>query len=229
MTSPLDANWKNVAAAAGYKTPNSAKEMWRLFRVKYKIDAAIEQAKKAAADAAAAGVADGPAAAAGASPAKGAVANGAGVTPVKRGRGRPPKNAAATPGTSAAIKMAKLAVDDGKTPETPSKGTKRGAASSSWGDNVDDDTPAKKKKSASASASKLRLTKKNVAAAAAQAEGDDAERDTLDVAMERIATAIDGMRAARTEADGEDAAAAEEGAGAGAGESGAGKPDIGEV
>ncbi|KAK1779415.1 hypothetical protein QBC45DRAFT_137967 [Copromyces sp. CBS 386.78] len=141
---------------------------------------------------------------------------GDGATPVKkRARGRPPKNAAAlsTPGTSA---MAKLSVDDGIAPKTPSKslsalGIKRSAAEAAADE---EDTPAKKR--AAARQPRLTARQKAAAAAAAQAEAGDSNRDSVDVAMERVSSAIADMHAAAEAGDGY--ATASEGGGADLGE-----------
>ncbi|KAL0470503.1 hypothetical protein QR685DRAFT_255832 [Neurospora intermedia] len=176
LTTRVDANWEKVAESLGQKNAKSAKEAWRLLRKKCDLNL------DGLPDGAAAGA--GPASAKKAAPADAAAAAAAengelGVTPVKRGRGRPPKKALmltpgnggdedaalSTPGTA----LGNLDLGD-MTPETPSKtgsGVKRSAEDATDPDAIlFEETPAKKKP---ASARKPRMTAKQKAALAAAA------------------------------------------------------------
>lgn len=187
LTTKVDANWEKVAESLGQKNAKSAREAWRLLRKKCDLNldglpdgaaagAASTSAKKAV-PAAAAAVAE----------------NGeVGVTPVKRGRGRPPKKAMmltpgnggdedaalSTPGTA----LGNLDLGD-MTPETPSKtgsGIKRSAEDANDPDAIlFEETPAKKR----ATPRKPRMTAKQkaaLAAAAAAAPTDESANGTTD-------------------------------------------------
>ncbi|KAJ4412474.1 hypothetical protein N0V85_003688 [Neurospora sp. IMI 360204] len=208
LVSPIDANWELAAAAAGLKDTKSCKKMWRRFRVKYGLDnnnpehtAPVSATKKAV------------------NGADGAAADSGTHTPAKKGRGRPPPKKmlltpagagaggnegdddvalATTPGTA----IGNLSFND-VTPETPSKSALGGTATKRSAAEADPDaeeTPAKKKPAA---ARKPRLTAKQKAAAAAaaaqaatdagSATGDDANGDSVDVAMEGISQAEEAI------------------------------------
>ncbi|EAA34227.1 hypothetical protein GE21DRAFT_3031 [Neurospora crassa] len=171
LTTRVDANWEKVAESLGQKNAKSAREAWRLLRKK--CDLNLDGLPEGAAAGA------GPASAKKAAPAVAAAENGeVGATPVKRGRGRPPKKALMlTPGNGgdedAALSTPGTALgnlDLGEmTPETPSKtgsGVKRSAEDATDPDAIlFEETPAKKK----ATPRKPRMTAKQKAALAAAA------------------------------------------------------------
>ncbi|KAA8628928.1 hypothetical protein SMACR_04182 [Sordaria macrospora] len=222
LTTRIDANWELVAKSLGMQNAKSAKEAWRVLRKKCNLNpdglsdgaagagavlATVSSAKKAVVSAAAAGT-DGSDA-------------GVGVTPVKRGRGRPPKktmmltpsttvneggDAISTPGTA----MANLSFGD-MTPETPSKigsGIKRSAEEADPDAILFDETPAKKKpapskhltvkQKAELAANKAEMaaaqTAEEVAAASALAAAaiDEPVNDPATPGLEPASSPVDG-------------------------------------
>ncbi|KAJ4412478.1 hypothetical protein N0V85_003692 [Neurospora sp. IMI 360204] len=191
LTTKVDANWEKVAESLGQKNAKSAREAWRLLRKKCNINQdGLPDGAAAAASA--------PASAEKAAPAAAAGENGeAGATPVKRGRGRPPKKAMmltpcaggdedaalSTPGTA----MGNLDLGD-MTPETPSKtasGTKRTAAEVEDPDAIlFQETPAKKK----ATPRKRLTTKQKAEMAAAQKAEMAAAATALAASIDEPAT-----------------------------------------
>lgn len=190
VASKLDVDWNEVSEKTE-KTAKLCRDTWRVIKIKTGLngDAAAGSGTPASAKKAAGG-------AAGSDP---------GVTPIKRGRGRPPKNAKAlmltpgnggdqdsplaTPGTA----MGNMSLGDmaDMTPETPSKtmsGTKRTASEAADPDAIIfDETPAKKKP-----APRKRLTAAQKRELAAQkAEMAAAEKAEAKAAEKALATPVE--------------------------------------
>ncbi|KAK1779419.1 hypothetical protein QBC45DRAFT_465809 [Copromyces sp. CBS 386.78] len=191
LTTKIDANWDEVAKSLGQQNAKSAKESWRVLRKKCNLNLD--------------GLPDGAAAGAVLTSAKKAVSaagtdgSDAGATPVKRGRGRPPKKAMmltpgnggdddaalSTPGTA----LGNMSLGD-MTPETPSKigsGIKRSAEEADPDAILFEETPAKKKP-----APRKRLTAKQKAELAAnKAEMASAQKAEMAAAATALAAAVD--------------------------------------
>lgn len=177
----IELDWPMIAEKAGHKTPKTARDGWRLVRIKANLNTD---------------------AAPGTAPASAKKADGSepGATP-KRGRGRPPKktmmltpgaggdegDAVATPGSA----MANLSFGD-MTPETPSKtgsGVKRSAEEADPDAILFEETPAKKK-----ATPRKRLTAKQKAEMVAQ-------KAEVAAAATALAASIDEPADATTTAD----------------------------